>query len=253
MFRKNLLRTFTVAAILFTSVSSYAFRASPTDEWRFDPDDTRVSSFFVGFQGGYITSNWSDVSEAFVGMGFFAKLKEPGYAGRLSAGYYFSEYFGFEMGFLHVSGAGYQFKKFEINEFYDPNAPEPDPNDPPDPQNPTQRILTPFDLENTITANLFDLTLNVHVPLSSNTKCFAKFGLAYGAYKDAYSFKPKSVTISGSDQGNTAITFGAGLDYSWSRHVSFGVAWQYYQGNDDVKSFIADTNFFSMSIAYTTS
>ena len=247
MFRKNLLRTFAVAAILFTSVSSYAFRASPTDEWRYDPVDVRVSRFFVGFQGGYITSNWGDAADSFVGMGFFAKLKEPGYAGRLSAGCYFSKYFGVEMGILHVSGAGYQFKKFMANPDYVPPVDDEPPEDDAPPA-----ILTPFNLENTITANLFDLTLNVHVPLSNNTKCFAKFGLAYGAYKDAFSYQPRNITVSGTDQGNTGITFGAGLDYAWSRHVAIGLAWQYYQGNDDVKSFIADTNFYSMSIAYIT-
>lgn len=225
MFRKNLLRTVAVVAILLASASSYAFRAFPTDEWRYDPDDVRANSFFMGFQGGYILSNWGDIADAFEGAGFtLADLSEPGYAGRLFIGCYFSKFFGVEFGWLHVSGADY---KFETE-------------------------MPPFKLHNTITANIIDLTLNSHLPLSNNFEFFCKIGIAYGAYKDAFAFESRTVTVKGRDQGNTALTFGMGLDYCWSRHVSLGLAWQFYRGNDEINSYIADTNFFSIGIAYIT-
>lgn len=231
MFRKNLLRTFTVAAILFATVSSYALSEFASDEWRYDADELRSTSYFFGFQGGYNVSNWNDISNGFEGIGFTADVSEPTYAGRLFAGCYFSKFFGVEMGWLHISGASYTFRNII----------------------PPLDTTTPrFFLANTITGNIVDLTMNTHVPLANNFEYYAKLGLAYGHYKNAFAYEPRDNSVSGRDQANTALTFGMGLDYCWSRHIAVGLAWQFYRGNDEIKSFIADTNFFSMSIAYIT-
>lgn len=169
--------------------------------------------FYVGIQGGYSDTHFSQGDISMTGTGLSTSIKDHGLASRAFAGYQFNENWAGELGYTRFNDTRLNNIKDKEGHSY-PNG--------------------------SLKEHALDLVAKGTWPLADQFNIYAKLGVAaieaYGADTVTNDFGTK-----------INPTFGAGISYELNRQVPIDISWtriQKWGGN------IPNADFFAIGIAY---
>lgn len=221
MFRKNLFYSTVLAASCVFSANASAFHRYNHDCWRDAPTQVNAN-FYLGFSVGYIRSNWCDLEPVFEAAQVPAGLNESSCGVRGWAQLDYTKNFGVQMGVTYIDRASYNITL------------------------PTESV------DEIISMTIVDLTLTTKVAMQNNFMAFFKFGAQYSMVKNGLTINTDNVPVSaqGSDQNNFNFTCGFGLWYPFTQNLVGELAFQHFQGNPDIRCFVANVGLFSIGLGY---
>lgn len=195
-------------------------------------------------QGTYVATYLNKLITKFVPDAPTDSLKilysDTGLAGRVFGGYQFNSYVGLELGYYH-------FNRMNVNTDLQFAA-----------NFPHLQLPLDFKTHATVNTNVFDLVAKLIWPITEKFSLYGKLGIAYLDVRGNVSAKVTvpvvdNITADVKLSGNPAMnlvypTFGIGMNYDLTKHVSTDVSWiRIQQINNHA---FPSTDFVSIGLLY---
>ena len=245
---KKLLTAASVAALL--SASAVSFANGDGYVAPMPVDHASDAGFYMGLQLGYGDTNWDNLDTTIAEINAEAGVPETpaagasyldlsiedttGFAGRIFAGYQFSEHFAVELGYTHFSKAELK----EVATTFD-NANPP--------------VGTAVSAEESIKTHAFDLVGKLSAPFGdSGFGVYTKAGLGYLTTK----FDADAAETFGAEDGenkhsNVNLVFGFGVDYQITDNIALDASWTHFEGHAEIdQDYQPDADLYAAGIIF---
>lgn len=175
---------------------------------------------YVGIQGGYGDTHWSDVNGSVVFMDPITgqlsthsiSFKDTGVAGRVFAGYDFNQFLALETGYTYFPKTKVNIDSTQVDKF------------------------TTYGL---------DAVGKITVPVVDNFGLYAKAGPGY--------LHTSSDTPGVSATDNAVLVYGFGANYQFNQHLVADVSFTRFNGNhkaNDLNKYQPDADLYAVGLAY---